>query len=215
MLTNKIFKKSSLFLIILILVSTLFITCSENSSNNNKYENFYEKLEENRKEISHLAKKLNIVDISFSDTKSVNFTLEDLKGNDVKLSEVYGKGKVVILNFWAIWCKYCIIEKPLLESLYQKMKTNNTSNIEILAVHTDPRYSKDDVIKFAEEKDYNFTILYDKTKRVSNSYIKGGIPMSYIVAPDGKLLFAVMGMLDWSKDDAEKFINLLNSFLTE
>ncbi len=208
---KKVLKIFISLIIITIMLLPSFIGCSEGSKEYNP-DTFYKNFEENKKEITRLAKKLNIVDISFSDTKAIDFTLEDLDGNDVKLSKVYGKGKVVILNFWAIWCKYCIIEKPLLEDLYQKLQRKE-NNVEILAVHTDPRYSKQDVIEFADEKGYNFRILYDKTKRVSNSYIRGGIPMSYIVAPDGKLLFAVMGMLDWSTDDAEKFVSMLNSFL--
>jgi cytochrome c biogenesis protein CcmG/thiol:disulfide interchange protein DsbE len=37
-----------------------------------------------------------------------DFTLKDLNGKSVKLSDY--RGKIVILNFWGVWCQYCKIE---------------------------------------------------------------------------------------------------------
>ena len=52
-----------------------------------------------------------------------NFTLKNLEGKDVSLSEF--RGKFVLINFWATWCGPCKIEMSSLESLYQKFKNKN------------------------------------------------------------------------------------------
>src|SRR3989337_2545262 len=50
------------------------------------------------------------------------FTVSDLKGNTVQLSDY--KGKVVFLNFWATWCKPCEEEIPSMEVMYAVRKDN-------------------------------------------------------------------------------------------
>lgn len=62
--------------------------------------------------------------------RAPDFTLTDLKGNTVKLSDF--KGKKVMLNFWASWCPPCKAEMPYMEQIYKKYKKED---IEIVAVN--------------------------------------------------------------------------------
>ena len=55
---------------------------------------------------------------------------EDFLGNEIDLKDY--KGKLVIINFWAIWCKPCRDEMPSLDSLY---KDKNFNNLKIFAVN--------------------------------------------------------------------------------
>src|SRR5579884_3604182 len=51
---------------------------------------------------------------------AANFTLPDLDGHPRRLSEY--RGKIVLLNFWATWCKPCTTEMPAMQTCYDKMK---------------------------------------------------------------------------------------------
>ena len=52
-----------------------------------------------------------------------NFTLKNLDGKEISLSEF--RGKHVLVNFWATWCGPCKIEMPSLEALYKRFKDKN------------------------------------------------------------------------------------------
>src|SRR5215469_10305632 len=53
---------------------------------------------------------------------AANFTLKDLKGDEISLASL--RGKVVFLNVWATWCAPCREEMPSIESLYKNFKGN-------------------------------------------------------------------------------------------
>ncbi len=66
--------------------------------------------------------------------KFVDFTMKDLEGKDVKLSDYVGKGKVVVVDFWASWCGPCRAGMPALKELYKKYKGDK---FEIVGVSLD------------------------------------------------------------------------------
>lgn len=110
-----------------------------------------------------------------------SFELPDLKGNPRKLSEF--RGSVVLLNFWASWCGPCVEELPALEQLYQKLKAKG---FEIVAVGID-----DDIAELEEFKrrfSLSFPVLADKSGILKNKYRVTGVPESFVLDRDGKLV---------------------------
>ena len=65
-----------------------------------------------------------------------DFELKDMKGNPVKLSDYVGKGKVVLVDFWASWCPPCRREMPNLVALYKEYKSKG---FEIVGVSLDSK----------------------------------------------------------------------------
>jgi thiol-disulfide isomerase/thioredoxin len=117
--------------------------------------------------------KINLMD-------NYDFTLEDLNGNKVTLSQL--KGKKVYLNFWATWCPPCKAEMPDIEKLYQETKD---SDLVILAVNVNE--DKKTVQDFIAKNKYNFPILLDVKGEVSQLYQVSGIPTSYFIDTKGFL----------------------------
>ena len=64
----------------------------------------------------------------------IDFTQKDINGEDFKMSSVFGKAKVVILDFWASWCPDCRKENPQLVALYNEFKNKG---LEIVSVSLD------------------------------------------------------------------------------
>ena len=90
-------------------------------------------------------------------TKAPNFTVYDLAGNEVNLTDFFGKP--IIVNFWASWCGPCQMEMPDFDAAYTSYK----DEIEFLVVNmTDgSRETVEIASSFIEEKGYTFPVYYD------------------------------------------------------
>ncbi|MCM0648373.1 TlpA family protein disulfide reductase [Clostridium swellfunianum] len=113
--------------------------------------------------------------------KSVDFTLPDLDGKAVALSDF--KGKKVMLNFFATWCRPCLEEMPDMEKLYQETKN---SDLVILAVNLgeDAETVKD----FMKKNNYNFPVLLDLKGTAADKYSVSAIPTTYFLDKDGNII---------------------------
>ena len=132
-----------------------------------------------------------------------NFTLRDLTGNVMSLSQL--RGKVVLLNFWATWCGPCRVEMPAMEQLY---RTLPRKEFEILAVSTDPQGAA--VTRpFQREMGFTFPILHDSEYRVGLTYGARTIPITFVVDRRGIVRQKIFGARDWDSPEARDLIHEL------
>ncbi len=120
------------------------------------------------------------------DKPAPDFTLKDLDGNTVRLSDL--RGKVVFLNFWATWCPPCRAEMPDIEKVHQKYKDQD-----VVVLGIDLRESADTVRAFVEEGGYTWTFLLDTTGKVGSMYNVSAIPTSYFVDKNGIIRAVTIG----------------------
>lgn len=121
--------------------------------------------------------------------KAPDFSLADLEGNIISLSDL--RGKVVLLNFWGTWCGPCKREIPDFVNLMNKYKKQG---LEIVGV-TLTSGSSEKIQSFARQWDINYTLLTDiksnETQVVTSMYgqVTGerisGIPTSFIIDRNG------------------------------
>ncbi|GMQ86892.1 MAG: TlpA disulfide reductase family protein [Gammaproteobacteria bacterium] len=133
-----------------------------------------------------------------------DFYLRDLNSKLVRLSDF--RGKVVLLNFWATWCPPCRKEMPSMQQLYQAYKDKG---LEIVAVSVDTT-SPGEVRAFVEELGLTFPVLHDRDSLVSRLYSNPGVPSSYLIDPQGKVAYRVLGEYDWFDENA---INVVEKLL--
>jgi peroxiredoxin len=129
-----------------------------------------------------------------------DFTLKDLSGKDVRLSDQ--KGKVVLVEFWATWCPPCRTSIPALEKLHSAYAGKGLS---ILAVSMDEG-SLDMVRAFCTERSITYTVLRG-TEQVSTKYGVRMIPATYLVDRQGTIQKRYLG--EMNEERIEKDIQSL------
>ena len=131
---------------------------------------------------------------------AINFSLQDQYGNNHQLTDY--KGKVVFLNFWTTWCKYCQTELQDLQELYNEYGKNEKDVI-FLGV-TSPlsdenKYasdvSKEEILKYIEQKSLSFPMLFDVKGNVYNSYYIYAFPTSFLIDKEGNVVWYSPGAL--------------------
>lgn len=115
-----------------------------------------------------------------------DFTLPDVNGNPVSLSSF--KGKYVLVDFWASWCRPCRLENPNVVNAYQKFKDKNFT---VLGVSLDRPGAKDEWVKAIKDDNLAWTHVSDLKfweSSVVGLYGIEGIPYNVLVDPSGKVI---------------------------
>jgi peroxiredoxin len=94
-----------------------------------------------------------------------DFTLRDVDGNAVTLSEL--KGKVVVLSFWATWCGPCKEEMPHMQEMYGRL---SEQGLVVLSISTDDARSASKVKPYVKKMGYTFPVLLDRDSTVIGAY---------------------------------------------
>ena len=116
------------------------------------------------------------------------FTLKDLQGREVKLSDFHGK--VVLLNFWATWCKPCKEEMPAMQASYDRLRDQG---FVVLAVN-----ELEDTEKVAEHiraYGHTFPVVMDHNDAVASKYGVVGLPASFLIDRQGIVRERIFGSL--------------------
>lgn len=121
-----------------------------------------------------------------------DFELEALDGTKIKLSEAV-KDKNVILNFWATWCGFCVVEMPDLEEL-QKV---HEDDLLIIAINVGE--TKEKVQGFVDENNLNLTVVLDEDMKVNNNYGVRSYPTTIAINKKGEAVGAYVGMLTYDQ----------------
>jgi cytochrome c biogenesis protein CcmG/thiol:disulfide interchange protein DsbE len=108
------------------------------------------------------------------------FTLKDIAGNDVSLSDF--AGKVVVLDLWATWCPPCRQEIPVLVGLYEEFKDRG---LVVVGVGLDEG-GADALKPFAEANRMTYPVLVGD-KALGKAYNVTSIPSTFIIGRDGKI----------------------------
>jgi peroxiredoxin len=111
-------------------------------------------------------------------------------GAPVRLEEL--RGRAVLVNFWATWCKPCEDEMPAMERLYRALQADG---FELLAVSVD--VGDDEVSAFRDRLGISFPILRDPDRREATRWQSLRFPESWLVGPDGRIAARFIGPRDW------------------
>ena len=118
-------------------------------------------------------------------TKFYDFTLTDINGKKMSLSDYAGKGKFILLDFWASWCPPCMREMPDLVEFYNSIKGEN---FEIIGVSLDTE--KDHWIKAVKELNISWPQLssLERSNDATKMYGVESIPYTVLIDPTGNII---------------------------
>ena len=121
-----------------------------------------------------------------------DFTVYDIEGKAVKLSDFIGKPTV--LNFWASWCGPCQSEMPDFEEKYRQLG----DEINFVMVNlTDGSYETvSGASNFIKSKGYTFPVYYDTDESAANTYAVYSIPTTYFIDAEGNLIAKASGAIN-------------------
>ena len=119
------------------------------------------------------------------DQKAFTFSVEDINGNTYTLESL--KGKVIVMNFWFIECKPCIMEMPELNDLTEKFKNKD---VVFLGFATN---NKSKIEAFLKSKTFNYQIIPSSTQ-VAESYQVRAFPTHVIIDKQSIIRYHTVGL---------------------
>jgi thiol-disulfide isomerase/thioredoxin len=132
-------------------------------------------------------------------------SLADTNGHSVELSEL--RGKLVLVNLWATWCEPCLREMPSLERLQSRLG----ERIAVLAVSEDRGGNKTVEPFIAKLGLKSVKIYIDPKSEVGHAFGARGLPTSFLIDREGKVLGRVEGAAEW---DSPKILGVLEPLLS-
>jgi len=131
-----------------------------------------------------MASKLELLKRSGIGQQMIDFTLNDYQGKSVSLADF--KGKYVLVDFWASWCKPCRAENPNVLKAYNKYKDNNFTVVGISCDDSVEKWTqaiKEDGMPWTHVRDRK-----DRKSAIMDYYGIAAIPSTFLVDPSGKII---------------------------
>jgi thiol-disulfide isomerase/thioredoxin len=139
---------------------------------------------------------------TYKGEQNIVLHLKDLNTNIVKLSDY--KDKVILLNFWASWCKPCIKEIPSLVRLGDKLKQQD---FEIITVNVGE--SAREISDFKKRVKFDLPILLDDEGKAVQDWGIYAYPSTFILDKNAIIRYTYRGALEWDSPTIIKTIGKL------
>lgn len=128
--------------------------------------------------------------------------LHDAEGRRVRHADY--RGQVTVVNFWATWCGPCVEEIPALNRLRERMVGKP---FELVSV--DFMEDRQRVEAFLQRVEVTFPVLMDSDGQVSARWGVLVFPSTFVIGPDGRVVYGVNGALHWDSDEVVSALTAL------
>lgn len=127
-----------------------------------------------------------------------DFKLKNLTGESVTLEAL--KGKIIVLDFWATWCKPCLAAFPAMQMVKDRYRDN--PNVIFLFVNTmerkkDETVRRDQISKLLKNRNLSFNVLIDEELpygyEMASKYQVSGLPTQFILDQNAQVKYKLMG----------------------
>lgn len=137
-----------------------------------------------------------------------NISIKTLDGKTVQSSVIQNDGKILILSFWATWCKPCNSELDAIKEVYDEWQEE--TGVKLIAVSIDDARSAARVKPWVDGKDWPFEVYLDQNKDLARAMNVGAdVPYSFIIDGNGEILWQHKG---YQPGNEEELIEQVKSF---
>ncbi|MFQ5629983.1 MAG: TlpA disulfide reductase family protein [bacterium] len=130
---------------------------------------------------------------SLANAKAPAFELVTLNRESISLKQY--KDRLLILHFWATWCKPCRTEMPELDNLSKKLAGQP---IAVLGISIDKKSDGPKISDAIKSMGIHFPIAAAYSGKISDAYWTWGVPVTYLINSDGKILGRLRGPRKWT-----------------
>lgn len=136
-----------------------------------------------------------------------SLTLPDLDGNQIELGQYLGHGPI-ILDFWATWCKPCLVAMPELQALYEDLAPRG---LRVIGINEDGPRNAAKVRPFLQSRGFTFPVLLDLNREAQRRLQAIALPTTLVLDANGVLLHSSFG---YRPGEIDKLRALLAPHLT-
>jgi peroxiredoxin len=129
---------------------------------------------------------------NFPTVRTYDFEAIDKDGNTVKLSDFVGKP--IVLNFWATWCPYCVVEMPAFDKASKEL-----SDVTFLMLNATSSEGESlaKAKSFIQQNGYEFPVLYDTRGEATRAFGISSYPMTFFIDSDGVVRLYAEGRISY------------------
>ena len=200
-------KLYSVIVILIIILSFLSYKYNDVNKDLNKYKERYKELS-----ILYLNEIIEAPKLEPPSPEDMKISTIDFESNVLQFSDLDNnifsiqdfKGKNLFINYWATWCNPCLAEMPYMAELYEKYK--NEDDIVFLYLSREELNTIKNYIPKDEslQKLPIYKIITD-----DEFFATSGIPTTFIINSDGKVIVKDLGSAFWNDESVYKFIDNL------
>ncbi len=131
-----------------------------------------------------------------------DFSLKDLEGRKVSLSDY--KGKVVWVSFWATWCHACLMELTYMKEIRDRL---SEEGFEMLAINVEASKRRSKAISKVRSMKASYPVLFDPENKVGSRYNPSQeLPFAVLIDRQGRQRFIQRGFTAGEHLEIEKLI---------
>lgn len=131
---------------------------------------------------------LTVAILSQSGGKKIpNVQVKDLKGSRISTSDFKNDGKPIVINFWATWCKPCLLELNTIHDLYPDWQ--DETGVKIIAISIDDTRNSSKVAPFVRGRGWKYDVYLDENSDLRRALNVNNPPHTFLLNGNGEIVW--------------------------